>query len=121
MRTYGRVTDRTGARFWVEVDPDANGNPDQSYLTALVQTLKLNLGESPFFYDRAIPAHQRVVTQSFPYHYLVLTQQRYAPYFMSLAVAKQPLPTPTYDVSVQFKTGARISVSVIPAPALDQY
>jgi hypothetical protein len=122
IHTYGRVTDpKSGAKWWVEVQPDANGNADSVYLTALIQTLKLNLGESPFFANWGIPAHQSVVTQVFPDYYVMLTQQRYSPRFMSLIVNRQPVPTPTYDVSVQFKSGARISTTVIPQAVVDSF
>ena len=121
IRTYGRVTDpKSGARWWVTVECDINDNPDSVYLTALIQTLKLNWGESPFFGDWGIPAHQSVVQQVFPDYYVLLTQKRYAPFFMSLAIIKQPLDTPTYNVSVQFKSGAVISTTVIPQAVVDQ-
>jgi hypothetical protein len=121
VRTYGRVTDpASGARWWVEVEPDQNDNPDSVYLTALIQTLKLNWGESPFFGDWGIPAHQSVVQQVFPDYYVLLTQKRYAPYFMSLAIVKNTAATyPLYDVSVQFKSGAQVSTTVIPQAIVD--
>lgn len=115
IRTYGRVTDpKSGARWWVTVECDTNDNPDSVYLTALIQTLKLNWGESPFFGDWGIPAHQSIVQQVFPDYYVLLTQKRYAPFFMSLGIMKQPVDTPTYTISVQFKSGAVISTTVIP-------
>lgn len=112
LRTYGRVPDPvTGLTTkWVQVNPDPQGNPGSVYLTALIQTLKLNLGESPFYGDWGIPAHESVVTQIYPDYYVTLTQQRYLSQFMSLVVVKQPVTTPTYDVAVQFKSGARVSV-----------
>ena len=120
IRTYGRVTDpKSGARWWVTVECDNNDNPDSVYLTALIQTLKLNWGESPFFGDWGIPAHMSVVQQIFPDYYVLLTQKRYAPYFMSLGIVKQPLPTPTYSVSIQFKSGAQVSTTVIPQAVVD--
>jgi hypothetical protein len=122
MRTYGRVTDpASGARWWVEVVPDANGANDSVYLTALIQTLKLNWGESPFFGTWGIPAHQSVVQQIFPDYYVLLTQKRYAPFFMSLAVVKQPVQTPVYSVNVQFKSGAVVSTTVIPQAVVDPF
>lgn len=123
IRTYGRVTDpKSGARWWVTVETDQNDNPDSVYLTALIQTLKLNWGESPFFGDWGIPAHQSVVQQIFPDYYVLLTQKRYAPYFMALGVVKNTNATyPLYDVSVQFKSGAVVSTTVIPQAVVDPY
>jgi hypothetical protein len=122
LRTYGRVTDtKSGARWWVEVQSDLNDNPDSVYLTALIQTLKLNWGESPFFGDWGIAAHQSVMEQIFPDYYVLLTQKRYAPYFMTLGIVKQPLPTPTYSVTVQFKSGSVVSTTVIPQAVVDPF
>ena len=85
MRTYGRTQDViTGKKTWWLVQTDFNGFNDSVYLTALAQVLKLNLGESPFFANYGIPAHQSVVTQVYPNYYLARTQQQFAGYFASL-------------------------------------
>jgi hypothetical protein len=113
MRTWGRVTDNeTGEQTWVEVTTDANGFNDAVYLTTLIQTLKLNLGESPFYGDRGIPAFQSVMTQVFPDYYVNYTQQLFAQYFASLTITKQNSPTPTYNISVLTHNGATIDVEV---------
>jgi len=94
------------------------------YLTALCQTLKLNLGESPFYGDWGIPAKESVLTQIQPDYYVMRTQQRYAPYFLFLGVQKLPgtfPPLPTYDVTVIFHTGAQDSVTVIPVAQVDGF
>jgi hypothetical protein len=49
MRVYGRVTDELGQKTWVQIQTDSDGNNEHVYVTALVQVLKLNLGESPFY------------------------------------------------------------------------
>jgi hypothetical protein len=123
LRTYGRVTDpASGARWWVTVECDMNDNPDSVYLTALIQTLKLNYGESPYFGNWGIPAHQSIMQQIFPDYYVLLTQKRYAPYFMTLGIVKQTeVDYPLYTVTVQFKTGAVISTTVIPQAVVDPY
>jgi hypothetical protein len=127
MRTFGRVTDQYGVRWWVEVGPDPNGFLDNIYLTALCQTLKLNYGESPFYGDWGLPAQQSVVTQIMPDYYVALTQQRYAPYFMFLGIAKVPAvtksgaPTPVYNVAVRFQNGAQDSITVIPQTMVDGF
>lgn len=122
MRTFGRVTDpATGARWWVEVDPDANGFNDSIYLTALCQVLKLNYGESPFYGDWGLPAHESVVTQIYPDYYVMLTQQRFAPYFMFLGIAKVASDHPLYDVTVRFQNGATDSITVIPQAMVDGF
>ena len=113
MRTYGRVTDEYGNKTWVEIQTDVNGFNDYVYLTALIQELKLNLGESPFWGDRGIPAKSSVVQQVAPDYYTMLMQQRYSKYFLNLIIVKTPpLPgypetTPTYRINVTTHQGVQ--------------
>lgn len=113
MRTYGRITNPDGSRKWVVVSTDANGNNDMVWLTTLVQTLLLNLGESPFFAQYGIPAQQSVMQQVFPDYYVALTQQAFAPYFASLLISKVPGATvPSYQVNVTTHQGVKLNPSV---------
>ena len=83
MRTWGRING-----VWTEVSTDANGNNDLVWLTTLIQVLKLNLNESPFFGNYGLPAHQSVVQQVAPDFYVAQTQQQFAQYFASLIIAR---------------------------------
>jgi hypothetical protein len=122
MRTYGRVVDPSGAKFWVEVGPDVSGYLDSIYLTALAQTLKLNLQESPFYADWGIPARASIQTQVPPDYYVALTQQRYSPRFMALLVTRDASSTtPTYNIAVQFSSGAQYSVTEVPRAFVDNF
>ena len=113
MRTYGRITNADGTRTWVVVETDANGNDDLVWLTTLIQTLKLNLGESPFYANYGIPAHPSVVSQVQPDFYVARTQQQFARYFASLSIAKVPgTVTPTYNVTVTTHQGVVLSAQV---------
>lgn len=134
MRTYGRVpvarsmvdasstlvtadttfysADADSVTSWLEVDTDANGNNDFVNLTTLIQVLKLNLNESPFFSTYGIPAYPSVVQQVFPDYYVALTQQLFAPFFASLLITRQQNPTPTYIVNVTTNQGVRITATV---------
>lgn len=118
MRTYGRimVDDGTGTgtlvKKWVVVQTDPQGNNDYVYITTFIQVLKLNLGESPFYGNYGIPAKQAVIQQVFPDLYVARTQQQFAQYFASLIVAKQPLPTPTYNISITTHQGVPLQLSV---------
>lgn len=118
MRTYGRVTNADGSKTWVEVDTDVNGYDDAVWLTTLIQVLKLNLNESPFFGNYGIPAQQSVIQQVFPDFYVAKTQQQFAQYFASLIVSKQNVatsqgqPVPTYNINVVTNYGAKISAQV---------
>jgi hypothetical protein len=128
MRTYGRTQDvLSGAKRWWIITTDLNGFNDSVFLTTLAQVLKLNLGESPFFANYGIPAHQSVMTQVFPTFYMIRTQQQFAPYFASLiltplpdAVDEDNRPAPAYNISVLTNYGSRIGVRVAPGYPTEQ-
>lgn len=112
MRTWGRVYDEYGNATWVPVVTAPDGDNTLVWLTTLIQCLKLNLGESPFWASYGIPAQRSVVTQIFPDFYVALTQARFAKYFSSLIVAKEPSKTPTYRVNVTTNQGTPIETVV---------
>ena len=122
MRTYGRIVPDIlypDVKKWVEVDTDANGFNDMVWLTTLIQVIKLNLGESPFYANYGIPAHQSVVLQIAPDLYMSRIQQQFASHFLSLIISKQPnaldadgTPAPSYLVSVITTYGATLAVQV---------
>lgn len=112
MRIWGRTTDELGNRTWVKVETDANGNNDAVYVTNLIQCLKLNLGESPFFANYGIPAQRSVMTQIFPDFYTYQTQTQFAQFFVSLTVQKVASPTPTYNITAVTHAGAVIEEKI---------
>lgn len=112
MRTYGRVTQPDGTTAWVEVNEDPSGNFEYGYITTLIQTLKLNQGESPFFSNYGIPAQRAVIQQVFPDFYVTLTQQQYAPFFASLQISRGDSTTPTYDINVVTTQGTKFQQTV---------
>ena len=119
MRTYGRVYNSNGTYTWVEVQTDANGLNDYVYATALIQELKLNLGESPFWGTRGIPAKQSVLLQIAPDYYTFLVQKNYAKYFLSLIISRnsaattsQGYPLPTYQVNITTHNGVQLELNV---------
>lgn len=106
MRTWGRVPDGTGKQKWVVVESDENGDFSYGWLTTLIQTLKLGLGESPFYAQYGIPAQQSIVTQVYPDYYVNVTQQQFAGYFASLSITKvDGAKVPTYSIQAIFFTG----------------
>jgi len=113
MRSYGRVNQTNGiGGQWVVVQTDVNGDDSAVWLTTLVQALKLNLGESPF-YNVGIPARPSVVTQVFPDYAAGLTQTQFAPHFASLAITRvQGSFPPVYKVQAVCHSGAIIGVQV---------
>lgn len=120
MRTWGRITNPDGSRTWVKVSTDENGQNDLVWLTTLIQCLKLNLNESPFFGDLGIPAHQSVVQQVVPDFYVAKTQQYFSSHFASLIVAKannfdkRGRPVPTYNINVVTNLGVRLPQIQVP-------
>jgi hypothetical protein len=122
MRTYGRIIPDIlypDVKKWVEVDTDPAGFNDMVWLTTLIQVIKLNLGESPFYANYGIPAHQSVVTQIAPDLYMSRIQQQFSSHFLSLIISRQPdspdadgVPSPSYLVSVITTYGATLTVVV---------
>lgn len=113
MRTYGRVYSADGTTYrWVEVSTDPTGANDYVYITTLIQVLKLNLGESPFYAQFGIPAKPSVVQQVFPDFYVSRTQQQFAPFFAALTIAKMPLRTPTYRVNLTTNQGTKVQADI---------
>lgn len=114
MRTWGRLGSIDGqGGTWTLVETDANGDDSNVYLTALVQCLKLNLGESPFFGNFGIPAQQSVATQMPPDFYAMQTQQQFAGYFASLVINRvQASFPPAYTVRATCFSGAILTTTV---------
>jgi hypothetical protein len=119
MRVYGRIPkdplDPKGPKKWVVVETDKNGFNDACYITAMAQTLKLNLNESPFWANFGIPAKQSVIQQIAPNLYIFITQLFYQQFFSSLIVSKVPQPddiTPAYRFSVTTKQGFHADINI---------
>lgn len=121
MRTYGRVYSVPPSAFsdgvytWVEVSTAANGSNDYVWLTTLIQCLKLQTNESPFYANYGIPAQRSVMQQIAPDFDVMKTQAQFAPYFASLIVARQPGAPgspPTYVVNVVLNDGTKLMIPV---------
>ncbi|MFZ4998399.1 hypothetical protein ACOY5P_03255 [Enterobacter asburiae] len=113
MRTWGRVTDANGNKTWVAVETDENGDSSYVWLTTLIQTLKLGLGESPFYAQYGIPAQQSIAQQVYPDYYVNMTQQQFAGYFASLTITKvDRAASPTYTIDVIFRNGVSIQENI---------
>lgn len=113
MRTWGRVYAEDGSYAWTPVTTDANGYNDAVYLTTLVQVLKLNLGESPFYANLGIPQQQTIMSQIFPDFYANNIVQYFAPYFASLKVTRKSTSPPVYNVQALSQQGS-ILTAVVP-------
>lgn len=115
MRTYGRVKDKTTKQLrWVQVDTTDEGFDDYVWVTTLIQSLKLNLGESPFYANYGIPAKQSVLQQVQPDFYTARAQQQFAPYFANLLMAREPgdQDQPSYRVNITLHSGLKLTSNV---------
>jgi len=112
MRTWGRTYKEDGTWKWQQVSTAANGDNSAVYATTLIQCLKLQLGESPFYGNYGIPAQRSVVTQIFPTYYVFQTQAQFAPYFSSLLVTQDGTFPPVYTIQAVTFNGAIINVPV---------
>lgn len=93
---------------WVEVVTDTNGYNDAVWLTTLAQILMMNPGESPMFGNYGVPSQQAVVTQIPPDINVMLMQQVFSVYFLSLLVARMTdsLGNPEYKINATANPGA---------------
>jgi hypothetical protein len=113
MRIWGRTYNEDGSYQWVQVTTDADGYDDNVRLTQLVQALKLNINESPFYANLGIPQYQTIVTQVLPTFYVNQIQQYFAPYFASLTITQVPAAyPPQYNVNVVCNNGAVINTTI---------
>lgn len=114
MRTWGRITQPDGTKQWVLV-PEVNGDFTYGWITTLIQCLKLNLNESPFYANYGIPAQRAIIQQLFPDFYVNQTQQQFAQYFASLTITRVPSADPTkltYSVEIVTLQGSVIMQEV---------
>lgn len=112
MRIWGRVYAVDGTWTWQPVETAADGSNDYVYVTNLIQVLKLNLNESPFYANYGIPAQRTVIQQVFPDFFVSQTQAQFAPFFASLIIAKLAGPTPRYRVNITTNQGVKINAEI---------
>lgn len=109
MRTYGRDANGT----WVKIETGPNGDNSSVWAATLVQTIRLNRGESPFWGNYGIPAQQSVEAQIAPDLYMAQTQQQFSQYFSSLSLYRDtPVPPdykPVYQMVAVSLSGERIT------------
>jgi hypothetical protein len=90
--------------LWVEIT-----DPNYVQLATLVQTLRLQQGESPFFATYGIPAQQSVMSQIAPDAAVSRTQSQFSQFFASLSLTRVASATsPTYDIRAVFQNGTVI-------------
>ncbi len=110
MRTWGR----NAQGQWVEVSTSSTGDNSEVWLTTFAQSLKLNLGESPFWGNYGIPAQTSVQLQTAPDFYVSQMQQAFAPYFVALSTQRTTGNNgePIYNISAILNNGVIVSAEV---------
>jgi hypothetical protein len=78
----------------------------------LIQCCKLEIGESPRYPNRGIPARETILTQIYPDYYMQQIQSQYAANFASLMITKQPVFDPTYTINIITKDGQTINGTI---------
>jgi len=111
-RVWGRNYKPDGTYTWDKIETVSYETFEYGYVTQLIQVLKLQLGESPFYANYGIPAQQSVMTQIFPDFFVAQTQAQFAPYFSTLIINKLDSPTPTYNVSITFFNGTKFQTEI---------
>lgn len=112
-RVWGRVYTDPDNYTWVPVVTDpVTGDNTAVRVTQLIQVLKMDRNESPFFANYGIPARLSVVQRLFPDIYVFQTQAQFAPFFASLIISRLPSATPTYLVNITTFAGEALSLQV---------
>lgn len=135
MRVWGRTYDALGNGKWVAVETDSNGFDDYPHITALVQAIRLNLNESPFWGQFGLPARQAILQQQPPDYNMQFIANYFSQFFASLVISRAPIappggtfrtqqqnrpagaqdaydPTPTYFVQILRKDGSTFEATV---------
>lgn len=123
MRTYGRVysvppsDESPGVYTWVDVETEANGSNDYVWLTTLIQCLKLQTNESPFYANYGLPAQRSIMQQIAPDFDVAKTQSQFAQYFASLIIYRKPGSgvlgsPPTYVVNAVLNNGTKVVTEI---------
>lgn len=112
VKAYGGLATALGvpSGTWAGVQTAPNGDNSYVMLIALLQVLKLNLNESPFYANSGVPAQQAVQQQAPPDYYVNQVQQQYSQYFTSLVITKTADNPPTYAVAVVLFPSAMLSL-----------
>lgn len=112
-RAWGRTYAEGGSYTWTPVVTDpVTGDNTAVRVTQLIQVLKMDRNESPFFANYGIPARLSVVQQIFPDVFVFQTQAQFSPFFASLIISPLASSTPTYLVNIVTFSGESLSMQV---------
>jgi len=113
MRIHGRLLNPDGTKTWVTLDTAKGDSIDTIYVLWLVQTLKLNTLESPYWPDWGVPIWQVMQNTFYPDSSIAKIQANFSQYFSYLSIARVPNPDPYYSVTVITKNGTTKTIQVL--------
>lgn len=113
MRIHGRRINPDGTKTWVTLDTTKGDSEDQVLVLWLIQTLKLNTLESPFWPSSGVPTWQTMQNTFYPNNSLAKIQSEFSKYFTYISISRVTKPDPYYNVTVITKNGVKSTVQVV--------
>jgi hypothetical protein len=113
MRIHGRQPNPDGTYTWVTLDTVTGASIDEIYVLWLVQSLKLNTLESPFWPGWGVPIWQAMQNTFYPDSSIAQLQANFAQYFAYLSITRLNDPDPFYQVIVITKNGTYQNFKVL--------
>lgn len=112
MRIHGRKINPDGTKTWVTYDTAAGDPIDAIYVVWLIQALKMNTLESPFWPGWGVDIWQSLQNTFYPDSSIANMQAEFSQYFSFLSITRQSDPDPHYAVSVITKAGVPLNYRV---------
>ncbi len=113
MRIYGRQQNLDGSKTWITLDTASGSALDEIYVLWLIQTLKLNTLESPYFPGSGVPIWQAMQNTFYPDSSLAAIQASFSQYFSYLSITRLTNPDPYYNIIVVTKNGVSGTIKVL--------
>ncbi len=113
MRIHGRQLNPDGTKTWVTLDTANGDSEDAVYVLWLIQTLKLNTLESPYWPGWGVPIWQVMQNTFYPDSSIAKIQADFSQYFAFLSIARVANPDPYYRVIVITKNGTMKTIKVL--------
>ena len=112
MRIHGRKLNADGTKTWVTLDTNNGDSEDQIYALWLIQVLKLNTLESPFWPGWGVPTWQAMQNTFYPDSSIAKIQSQFSQYFSYLSITRLSNPDPYYKIVAITKNGVSQTLSV---------
>ena len=113
MRIHGRQLNADGTKTWVTLDTENGDSLDAIYVLWLIQTLKLNTLESPYYPGAGMPIYQAMQNTFYPDSRIAKIQANFSQYFSYLSITRLTNPDPYYQIIVITKNGVTGTIQVL--------